>query len=357
MKLDDFHYTLPSELIAQHPAEPRDAARLLVVDRRRGKFEHRIFRDLPEFLRPTDVLVLNNTRVIPARLRGEKVSGGAVEVLLLRPIPSGSPATREPRWGEPWEVLVRPARRIRRGTRLKFAGGLTAEVVDSKNGGERVVSFATDRPLLEVAREIGEMPLPPYVREPLRRPDDYQTVYAAVDGAVAAPTAGLHFTPDLLARIRERGVEIVPLTLHIGLGTFRPVSVEPIEEHRMDAEWYEVGAEAAEAINAARRQGPSTGLRAGRVVVIGTSAVRTLETVVAADGSVRAEQGWSELFIYPGYQFQVVDVLVTNFHLPKTTLLMLVCAFAGRELIMRAYEEAVRGRYRFYSFGDAMLIL
>lgn len=348
MKLSDFDYTFPRALIAQHPVEPRDAARLMVVDRERGAIEHRLFRDLPECLRPTDVLVLNNTRVIPARLRGQKVSGGSVEVLLLRQISPGTPEA-SPSLGETWETLVRPARRIRRGAWLKFPGGLMGEVVGARDGGGCVISFATDRPLLEVAREIGEMPLPPYVHEPLRRPDDYNTVYAAADGAVAAPTAGLHFTPELLARIREAGVKIGTLTLHIGLGTFRSVTVEPIEAHRMEAEWYEVSAEAVAAIGAVRRP--------GRVVVVGTSAVRTLETVAAAGGAVRAGQGWSELFIYPGYQFRVVDVLVTNFHLPRTTLLILVCAFAGRDLIMRAYEEAVRERYRFYSFGDAMLIL
>lgn len=339
MRLSDFDYALPPELIAQHPVEPRDAARLLVVDRATGHLEHRTFRDLPEYLRPDDVLVINDTRVIPARLRARKSTGGAVEVLLLRP--AGDP--------DVWEVLLRPGRRARTRTRLTFPSNLTGEVVGSARDGVWLVRFAGDRPVLEVAREIGEMPVPPYVHEALRRPEDYQTVYASVDGAVAAPTAGLHFTPALLDRIRSVGVRVVTLTMHIGLGTFRPVAVNDVTQHRMDAEWYEIHEDAAAALTTAR------GRR--RVVVVGTSAVRTLETVAAPDGTVRAGRGWSELFIYPGYRFKATGALVTNFHLPKTTLLMLVCAFAGRDLILWAYREAIEERYRFYSFGDATIIL
>jgi S-adenosylmethionine:tRNA ribosyltransferase-isomerase len=345
MKLSDFDYALPAALIAQHPVEPRDAAKLLVVDRATGHLEHRVFRDLPEYLRPADVLVVNNTRVIPVRLRARKRTGGAVEVLLLKPVREGT-SSGEP---EVWETLLRPGRRVRTGTRLTFSPDLAGEVVALQRDGVHLVQFAADRPVLDLARAIGEMPVPPYVHEPLRRADDYQTIYASVDGAVAAPTAGLHFTPALLDRIRGTGVRIVPLTLHIGLGTFRSVVDSDIRRHRMDAEWYEVSEDTAATLTAARET--------GRVVVVGTSAVRTLETVTGDDGTVRAGRGWSELFIYPSYRFKATDVLVTNFHLPRTTLLMLVCAFAGRNLILQAYQEAIRAGYRFYSFGDAMVIL
>ncbi len=347
MKLTDFDYSLPEDSIAQHPASPRDAAKLLVVDRGTGRFAHRIFRDLPEYLRPEDVLVINDTRVIPARLRARKPTGGAVEVLLLRPAPS--PGPRPASADDVWEVLLRPGRRAQVGTSLHISDRLTGEVVSVIPGGARMVRFTGSRRVLDVARDIGEMPIPPYVHEPLERPDDYQTVYAAVDGAVAAPTAGLHFTPALLDQIEQMGVRVVTLTLHIGWGTFRPVDSDDPTLHRMDVEWYEVSDAAAATLRAV--QGRS------RVVVVGTSAVRTLETVASAHGGIRAGRGWSELFIYPGYRFAVTDALVTNFHLPKTTLLMLVCAFAGRDLILRAYEEAIAHGYRFYSFGDAMLIL
>ncbi len=345
MRLGQFDYSLPPELIAQRPAEPRDAARLMVLHRDQGHLEHRLFRDFPEYLRRGDVLVLNDTRVLPARLRAQKATGGAVEVLLVRPLDERT-----------WETLTRPARRLRQGARLTFGRGLTGEVLEVRPGGVRVIAFSAERPLLDLVREIGEVPLPPYIHEPLRNPDDYQTVYAAVDGAVAAPTAGLHLTPELLNRISSVGLQIVTLTMHIGLGTFRRVTTEEIERHRMDTEWYQVSEEAAAAINAVRTRRVAPTER-GRVVVVGTSAVRTLETVANEDGTVRTGQGWSELFIYPGYQFKVTDLLVTNFHLPRTTLLMLVSAFAGRELILQAYDEAIRRRYRFYSFGDAMLVL
>lgn len=348
MRLPDFDYALSPELIAQHPVSPRDSSRLLVLHRGDGRIEHRTFRDLVSYLRPPDVLVLNDTRVIPARLLGRKRSGGAVEVLLLRP------AAEQHEGRETWEVLVRPGRRVRDGTRLEFeetlAGGLAGEVVSSRDDGIRLVAFEGDRPVLEAIREVGRTPLPPYIHEPLRDPGDYQTVYAAVEGAVAAPTAGLHFTPELLARIRGSGVSTVTLTMHIGVGTFRPITVQDPAEHRMDAEWYELTPHAAGAINAARRA-------RGRIIPVGTSAVRTLETVTGEDGVVRPGAGWSHLFIVPGHHFRAVDALVTNFHLPRTTLLMLVSALAGRESILRAYADAVEKRYRFYSFGDAMLIL
>lgn len=339
MRLRDFDYPLPAELVAQHPASPRDAARLMVVDRRTGEITHRVFTDLPQYLTPADVLVLNDTRVIPARLRAKRPTGGAVEVLLLRPLGDLT-----------WEALVRPGRRVRAGTRLIIMPQVTGEVVEARPDGVRVIVFATDRPLLEVAREVGEMPLPPYIHESLHQAEDYQTVYAATEGAVAAPTAGLHFTPELLGQIRAAGVRIASLTMHIGLGTFRAVTAEQIEVHHMDAEWFEIGERTAEVITAGRASG-------GRTVVVGTSAVRALETAAGQDGVVHPASGWSELFIYPGFNFAVTGALVTNFHLPKTTLLMLVCAFAGREVILRAYQEAVRAGYRFYSFGDAMLIL
>src|SRR5438445_13660551 len=368
MKLSDFDYSLPPNLIAQHPVEPRDAARLLVVDRSTGRLEHRVFRDLPEYLQPADVMVVNNTRVIPARLRARKPTGGAVEVLLLRPAREQESAAARPFGSQPlaqgrprdcqiWEVVLRAGRGVRIGTRLHLSPRLSGEVIAAQDEGIHLVTFAGDRPVLEVAREIGEMPVPPYVHEPLRRPEDYQTVYASADGAVAAPTAGLHFTPALLAGIEGGGVRIAALTLHIGLWTFRPVTVEDVRRHRMDPEWYEVSAAAAELLTAARRRPVDAAQGRGRIVGVGTSAVRTLETVTVDDGSASPGRGWSELFIYPGYRFKATDALITNFHLPKTTLLMLVCAFAGRELILRAYQEAIAHSYRFYSFGDAMLIL
>lgn len=349
LKLSDFDYRLPPELIAQHPVSPRDAARLLVIHRATGHIEHRVFRDLLAYLRPDDALVLNNTRVIPARLTGRKSTGGTVEVLLLRPAGEEDGPTARRRDREAWEVLVRPGRRVRSGTRLIFASRLAGEVVGSRADGVRVMAFAADRPLREAIREVGAMPVPPYVHEALRRPDDYQTVYATVDGAVAAPTAGLHFTPELLDRIRSAGVAIVTLTMHIGLGTFKPVTMDDVTAHRMDAEWYEIDGAAAAALT--RRRG------GGRIVAVGTSTVRTLETAAGTGGRILPGRGFSDLFVYPGHRFRATDALVTNFHLPKTTLLMLVCAFAGREVVFRAYEEAITERYRFYSFGDAMLIL
>lgn len=344
MTLSDFDYTLPPELIAQHPVHPRDAARLLVVDRAGDRLEHRVFRDLPGYVTAEDVLVINDTRVIPARLRGRKPTGGAVEVLLLRPPPNLN------RDGTTWEALVKPGRGTGPGTRITIGDDVHIELTDRLPGGVRVVRVYADRPVMDVLRRYGEVPLPPYVHEHLERADDYQTVYATHPGAVAAPTAGLHFTDALIARLERSGIRFVRLTMHIGLGTFRPVTVDDITQHQMEAEWYEVTPDAADRINRTRQAG-------GRAIVVGTSAVRTLETLAGPDGTIRPGSGWSELFIYPGFEFRVTDVLVTNFHLPKTTLMMLVSAFAGHVLIRRAYADAIAQRYRFYSFGDAMLIV
>jgi S-adenosylmethionine:tRNA ribosyltransferase-isomerase len=340
MHLSDFEYALPRHLIAQAPVRPRDSARLFVLRRTGGAAEHRIFRDLPEYLRPGDVLVLNNTKVMPVRLRAHRRTGGEVEVLLLRP-----------RAGPVWEALVRPGRRVREGERLVFAAGVLEGTAGPHTAtGIRTIRLEYEGELRRILDRVGEMPVPPYIE---RQPDDptaYQTVYAERDGAVAAPTAGLHFTPALLESVRRLGVATVSLTLHVGLGTFRAVETDDIAAHRMDAEAYEVPPRTAETINEARTKG-------GRIVVVGTTGVRTLESVVDDNGAVRPGGGWTNLFITPGFRFRATDALITNFHLPRTTLLMLVSAFAGRERILAAYEEAIRNEYRFYSFGDAMLIL
>lgn len=340
MRLADFDYTLPPELIAQRPVSPRDASRLLVLDRTTGHIAHRVFRDIGDYLRPGDVLVVNDTRVLPARLRGRRErTGGAVELLLLRPGSDGA-----------WEALVRPGRRLRQGVVVEIgAGAARVEIGERLPDGRRMIRLQSGGEMLDVLRDAGEVPLPPYIRRTIdpALAAAYQTVYARTDGAVAAPTAGLHFTPELLDGLRDRGVEIVTLTLHIGLGTFQPVLVEDIRAHRMEVEHATITPEAAGAINARR----------GRLVAVGTSAVRALETAVIPDGRVTEWSGWTDLFITPGYAFRAVQALVTNFHLPRTTLLMLVSAFAGREAVLRAYDEAIRERYRFYSFGDAMLIL
>jgi S-adenosylmethionine:tRNA ribosyltransferase-isomerase len=340
MRLSDFDYALPRHLIAQVPARPRDSARLLVLSRSTGAIEHRLFRDLPEYLTPGDVLVLNDTRVLPARLHTRRASGGAVEVLLLRP-----------RDGNTWDALVRPGRRVREGERLVFAPGLLEGIAGPRTAsGVRTIALEHgEADLRSILERIGEMPVPPYIEHRLDDPADYQTVYAAHDGAVAAPTAGLHFTPELLDAVRRSGVRIAFITLHVGIGTFRGVEAEDVSAHRMDAEAYEVGEAAARAINDARSGG-------GRIVAVGTTVVRTLESVTGRDGRIRAAAGSTDLFITPGFQFHATDALVTNFHLPRTTLLMLVSALAGRERILAAYTEAVRRGYRFYSFGDAMLI-
>lgn len=346
MRVAEFDYYLPPELIAQSPAEPRDAARLLVVDRRTGVLTHSVFRDVGRFLEPGDLLVVNDTRVIRARLFGRKVpSGGKVEVFLLRRLPGEA---------ESWEVLARPGRRVRRGTALAFGRGeLTAVVAGEGDGGTRVLTFASPSGYPGARlEELGEVPLPPYITEPLSDGERYQTVYARLKGSVAAPTAGLHFTPGLLEELAHRGIRRASLTLHVGLGTFRPVQVETVADHAMHPEYYELPEDTARAVNETRRAGK-------RVVAVGTTSCRTLETAGRSGGAgeLGAASGWTDLFIYPGFQFRVVDALLTNFHLPRSTLLMLVSAFAGQELVRRAYDAAIRERYRFYSFGDAMLIL
>ncbi|HHY46932.1 MAG TPA: tRNA preQ1(34) S-adenosylmethionine ribosyltransferase-isomerase QueA [Firmicutes bacterium] len=340
MKVEEFDYYLPPELIAQEPVEPRDSSRLMVLYRN-GDIEHRVFRDIVSYFEPGDCLVINDTRVIRARLSGyRRDTGGKVEILLLSEAAPGI-----------WEVLVRPGRRARVGTELYFGGGeLVARVLGKTQSGGRLVSFDSGgAPLQDMLERLGSIPLPPYIKAPLEQDERYQTVYAMRRGSVAAPTAGLHFTPELLDSIRSLGVRVVPVTLHIGLGTFRPVKVEEVEQHEMHEERYQLAPEAASAINEAR----STG---GRIFAVGTTCTRVLETC-AGDGHVVPRTGSTRLFIYPGYHFKVVDALITNFHLPRSTLLMLVSAFAGRENILRAYNIAIQHRYRFYSFGDAMLIL
>jgi S-adenosylmethionine:tRNA ribosyltransferase-isomerase len=341
LKTKDFDYTLPEHLIAQHPADRRDLSRLLVYDRQSGTVAHRHFRDVVEYIRPDDCLVLNDTRVIPARLLGKREdTGGAMEFLLLKD-----------HGNDVWETLVKPGRRAQIGTRFTFGDGvLTAEVLSKTDGGGRLVRFFYEGVFAEVLDRVGLMPLPPYIHEKLEDPERYQTVYARYRGSAAAPTAGLHFTEELLDTIREQGTAIAKLTLHVGLGTFRPVKEERIEDHPMHAEAYTVTEEAADTINTAR-------LRGGRIIAVGTTAVRTLETVADENGTVHPGEGQTDIFIYPGYRFRAVDCLITNFHLPQSTLLMLVSAFAGREQILAVYREAVAREYRFFSFGDAMLIL
>lgn len=341
MKLWEFNYHLPAELVAQEPCEPRDMSRLLVVHRQSGKLEHRVFREIGEYLEPGDVLVVNSTRVIPGRLFGRrKDTGGKVEVLVIRRAPDGGV-----------EALVRPGKRVRPGVVVEFGSGeLEAEVHPGTGPGTRRIFFRSPADVDQVLARYGRLPLPPYIKKTLDNPERYQTVYAKFPGSVAAPTAGLHFTPELIRRIRERGIRVAEIVLHVGPGTFRPVRTEDIEQHRLESEFFTVGEEAAGTINEARMSG-------GRVVAVGTTVVRTLEAVASEQGVVRAGSGWTDLFIYPGYRFKAIDILVTNFHLPRSTLLMLVCAFAGRELIFQAYREAVEKRYRFYSFGDAMLII
>ncbi len=343
MDVSQFDFHLPEELIAQSPLPHRSASRLMVLHRETGKLEHRSFSDLTEYLRPKDVLVINDTRVRPARLIGtKKATGGRVEILLLKPLGD-----------DRWEVLAKPARRLKPGHAIRFGNGELQAVVEGESdvAGGRIVRLLYEAEDLEALLErLGEMPLPPYIRRRLGDPERYQTVYARAVGSAAAPTAGLHFTPELLEALRARGVDIAAITLHVGLGTFRPVTAERVEDHRMHAEYYEVGEEAAERIRAARSQG-------GRVVAVGTTSVRTLESVAGMHGEIVPSRGWTDIFIYPGYRFRAVDALITNCHLPRSTLLMLVSAFASRQQILDAYREAVNRRYRFFSFGDAMLIL
>lgn len=341
MHVAEFDYNLPDELIAQTPIEPRDTSRLLVLHRQDGVMEHRIFRDIVDYLRPKDVLVINDTRVIPARLYGAKKDTGArVEVLLLRRL-----AERE------WEALVRPGRRVRPGAILEFGEGrLMGRIKDTTDVGGRIIEFEYAGVFEALLDELGQMPLPPYIHEELRDQNRYQTVYAKEEGSAAAPTAGLHFTTELMDAIRSQQVTICPITLHVGLGTFRPVQVESLAEHRMHSEYYAVGPDAVHMINRAKATG-------GRVVAVGTTTTRALEAIYQKRGELVADSGWTDIFIYPGYEFHVVDALITNFHLPRSTLLMLVSAFAGKDLVLKAYQEAVDRQYRFFSFGDAMLIL
>ncbi|WP_206812595.1 tRNA preQ1(34) S-adenosylmethionine ribosyltransferase-isomerase QueA [Paradesulfitobacterium ferrireducens] len=341
MKTSDFDFHLPEELIAQTPVEPRDSSRLLVLDRERQTVNHKIFHDLPGLLKAGDLLVLNHTRVLPARLIGVKQETEAkIELLLLR---------REER--DVWEVLIKPAKRLKIGNKVLFGEGmLAAEVIEVLPDGNRKVRFQYEGVFEELLDCLGRMPLPPYIREQLEDQERYQTVYAKESGSAAAPTAGLHFTPELLAKLQERGVETAEILLHVGLGTFRPVKAERIEEHVMHSEYYRVLPEAAEQINRAKAE-------KRRVIAVGTTVTRTLESIADAEGLVRAGEGWTDIFIYPPYRFKAVDALITNFHFPKSTLVMLVSAFAGREFLLQAYETAVRERYRFYSFGDSMLII
>lgn len=341
MNINDFDYYLPEELIAQTPLTERTASRLLVVDKNAGALEHRHFGDISNYIKPGDCLVLNNTRVIPARLLGHReTSGGAAELLLLRQMED-----------DVWETLVRPGKKCRLGDRIVFGEGqLVAEIIKVKDDGNRLVKFHYQGIFNEILLSLGEMPLPPYIKEKLQDPERYQTVYSKVEGSSAAPTAGLHFTKELLETLQEKGVNIAYVTLHVGLGTFRPVKAETVEEHTMHSEVYHVDEETAALINNTKKNG-------GRIICVGTTATRVVETLSDDEGIMHAGTGETSIFIYPGYRFKQTDVLITNFHLPKSTLVMLVSALAGRELILKAYEEAVREQYRFFSFGDAMIIL
>lgn len=340
MKTSDFYYELPEELIAQTPLEHRDHSRLLTLNRETGKTGHHHFYELPEFLKPGDCLVLNNSRVIPARLLGHREpTGGAVELLLLKDLGDNT-----------WECLAKPGRKCRIGTELSFGDGrLTAKVVGDGDDGNKLVQFFFTGIFLEVLAELGKMPLPPYIREELEDGERYQTVYSKINGSAAAPTAGLHFTPELLQQIEEKGVRLAYVTLHVGLGTFRPVKADEITDHHMHSEFCEISQETADILNETRRQG-------GRIVCVGTTSCRTIESLANDNGTFVERSGWTEIFIYPGYRFKAMDALVTNFHLPESTLVMLVSAFAGREHVLAAYAEAVKERYRFFSFGDAMFI-
>lgn len=340
MNVKDFYFDLPQELIAQDPLEDRSGSRLLVLDKKTGEMEHRIFKDILSYLREGDCLVLNNTKVIPARLYGVKEGTEAhIEILLLK--------RRE---NDVWETLVKPGKKAKPGTKIIFGDGLLiGEVLEVVEEGNRLIQFHYEGIFEEILDELGQMPLPPYITHQLKDKNRYQTVYAKYDGSAAAPTAGLHFTPELLEAIRQKGIRIAEVTLHVGLGTFRPVKVENVLEHHMHSEFYMIDEEAAKTINETRQSG-------GRIICVGTTSCRTIESAAKEDGSLEAKSGWTDIFIYPGYQFKLLDALITNFHLPESTLLMLVSALAGREHILAAYEEAVKERYRFFSFGDAMFI-
>ena len=342
MNLHDFYYDLPEELIAQDPLADRSSSKLMVLDKNTGRTEHRIFKDIIEYLNPGDCLVINDTKVIPARLIGEKEgTGAAIEVLLLK---------RKEDMANTWEVLVKPGKKARPGTRISFGDGkLVGEIIDIVEEGDRLIQFSFDGIFEEILDELGQMPLPPYITHKLEDKNRYQTVYAKHEGSAAAPTAGLHFTNELLAEIEAKGVKIARVTLHVGLGTFRPVKVENILDHHMHSEYYEVSEEAADTINSVRQSG-------GRIIAVGTTSTRTLESVADTHGCIKPCRGWTDIFIYPGYEFKAIDCLITNFHLPESTLIMLVSALAGKDNVMAAYREAVENSYRFFSFGDAMFI-
>lgn len=340
MKVSDFNYNLPNELIAQVPIKDRDQSRLMVLDRKNKTIEHKIFKDIIDYLEPGDCLVRNNTKVIPARLYGVKEETGAnVEFLLLKRVD-----------GDIWEVMVKPGRKLMPGVRVEFGNGLLkAEILEKFEDGNRKVKFEYNGIFNEILNEIGLMPLPPYIHEKLKEKDRYQTVYAKYEGSAAAPTAGLHFTDELFKKLKEKGVEVANVTLHVGIGTFRPVKVENIEEHDMHSEHFYIKAEDAEKINKAKREGH-------RVIAVGTTSCRVLESIADENGYVKEVEGDTNIFIYPGYKFKCLDALITNFHLPESTLIMLVSALAGKDFIMKAYEEAVKEQYKFFSFGDAMFI-
>lgn len=338
MKLEEFNYDLPKELIAQEPAEPRDSCRLMMLDKKTGEWEHHHFRDILDEIREGDVFVFNNTKVIPARLYGKKKdTGGKVEMLLLTP-----------KGNDTWEVLVNPGRKALPGVEIEFAENCYCKVLDKTEFGGRLVEFYYDGNFDSLLDQIGEMPTPPYIHKKLGNNDEYQTVYAKYKGSAAAPTAGLHFTPELMEEMKKKGAKLLFVTLHVGIGTFRPVSEENIEDHEMHKEWYTVSEETAKEVNAARAEGR-------RVIAVGTTSVRTLESA-GQSGILESGSGWTQLYIYPGYQWHMVDAIVTNFHLPESTLVMMMASFAGREHILAAYEEAVKQKYRFFSFGDAMFL-
>ena len=340
MKTSDFYYDLPQELIAQDPLEDRSASRLMVLDKKTGKIQHHIFKEILNYLNPGDCLVINDTKVIPARLYGAKVGTDAkIEVLLLKRKENNI-----------WETLVKPGKKAKIGTKISFGEGLLiGEVVDIVEEGNRLIQFTYEGIFEEILDKLGQMPLPPYITHQLKDKNRYQTVYAKHDGSAAAPTAGLHFTPELLEEIRAKGVNIAHVTLHVGLGTFRPVKVEDVTQHHMHSEFYVVEEDQAALINETKKKG-------GKIISVGTTSLRTLESASTEDGILKAGSGWTDIFIYPGYRFKIVDRLITNFHLPESTLIMLVSALAGKEHIMAAYEEAVKDKYRFFSFGDAMFI-
>ena len=346
MKLSEFYYDLPEELIAQHPMEKRDESRLLVLNKETGEIEHKNFKNIIEYLKPTDCLVLNETRVVPARIFGKRegvvtpegVESSTIEILLLKDFGD-----------KRWEVLVKPGRKCKIGTRISFGEKLVAEVIEILEDGNRIVRLEYDGILNEILDEIGVMPLPPYIHEKLQDKERYQTVYSRVEGSSAAPTAGLHFTPELLKQIQEMGIKIAKVTLHVGLGTFRPVKEENIEEHKMHSEYYEISEEACQIINETKKNG-------GRVICVGTTSCRTVESAADEQGYLKPQKGETEIFIYPGYKFKILDCLITNFHLPESTLLMLVSALATKDIIMYAYDTAVKEKFRFFCFGDAMFI-